>query len=164
MRQILIFQNKTTVCWIIYMFFKICANLKLFCFDFCNKYNFTFALLFTNLKKCVNQHCRPLEILRKIQICLVLIQLYVFIEGSTVKAGTRHRRSKDDSRDCEPITDPNIEIEVIRAGRDINDNSATHTRGSVLKVYCSSGFDLNLPKRKIRCKRGEWKPEMPICR
>ena len=90
--------------------------------------------------------------------------MYVFIEGSTVKAGTRHRRSKDDSRDCEPITDPNIEIEVIRAGRDINDNSATHTRGSVLKVYCSSGFDLNLPKRKIRCKRGEWKPEMPICR
>ena len=40
----------------------------------------------------------------------------------------------------------------------------TLTPGSVLKVYCSSGFDLNLPKRKIRCKRGEWKPEMPICR
>ena len=38
---------------------------------------------------------------------------HVFIEGSTVKSGTRHRGSKDDSRDCEPITDPNIEIEVI---------------------------------------------------
>ena len=78
--------------------------------------------------------------------------------------GARHRRSKDDNGDCEPITDPNIDIEVVRAGRDINDNSGTHTRGSVLKVYCPSGFDLNLPKRKIRCKRGEWKPEMPVCR
>ena len=62
------------------------------------------------------------------------------------------------------ISDPNIEIEVIRAGRDMNDNSHYSGRGSILRVYCPSGFELNLPKRKVRCKKGEWKPEMPECR
>ena len=48
-----------------------------------------------------------------------------------LESGTRHRRSKDDIRNCEPITDPNIEIEVIRAGKDMSDDSATHTRGRI---------------------------------
>ena len=33
-----------------------------------------------------------------------------------------------------------------------------------MKVYCATGYELNLPKRKIRCKRGEWKPGNPVCR
>ena len=37
-------------------------DLKLFCFAFCNKNNFMFALTFANLTKRVNQHCRALEI------------------------------------------------------------------------------------------------------
>lgn len=94
----------------------------------------------------------------------VLVEFLVTICLLFKGGGSRHRRSKDD-RDCPPISDPNIEIEVIKPGRDINgDNGATNSRGSVLKVYCPSGFDLNLPKRKIRCKRGEWKPALPVCK
>ena len=79
------------------------------------------------------------------------------------EALARRRRSKDDHRDCEPLTDENLDIEVIRAGRDSNGDSASHARHSVLKVSCSAGFKLNLQKRKIRCKRGEWRPGLPQC-
>jgi hypothetical protein len=87
------------------------------------------------------------------------------MKSTTSEAAYRHRirRSKDDSKDCPPLTDTNIEIEVVRPGRDIDGDSSTHARGSVIKVYCPSGFNLNLPKRKVRCKRGEWRPAMPSC-
>ena len=76
----------------------------------------------------------------------------------------RHRRaSRDSDRDCPPLSDENLDIEVIKAGRDVNGDSASHARGSVLKVSCGAGFKLNLAKRKIRCKRGEWRPGLPEC-
>ena len=73
----------------------------------------------------------------------------------------RHRRSKGTShnRDCPPITDENLEITIVKHGK----GSATNSRGSALKVSCKTGYDLNLPKRKIRCKKGIWSPGIPEC-
>ena len=63
----------------------------------------------------------------------------------------RHRRSKDaeGGKDCPVILDENIEIEVIRPGKDGNGDSSSNGRGAVVKVSCASGYELNLPKRKV---------------
>jgi hypothetical protein len=47
------------------------------------------------------------------------------------------------------------------AGRDASE--ASNADGSVLKISCDSGYELNIQKKKVRCKRGEWKPEHPKC-
>ena len=96
---------------------------------------------------------------------IVLLSLYrlLYVSLGLEEVLARHRRSKDDQRDCQPLTDENLDIEVIRAGRDANGDSASHARNSVLKVSCGAGFKLNLQKRKIRCKRGEWRPALPQC-
>ena len=49
------------------------ANLKLFCFDFCNKNNFSFSLPLANLTKRVHQHCGTLDFLKKISICFTYV-------------------------------------------------------------------------------------------
>ena len=79
-RQILIFFIFSKVIWhfvwlftCFVKFVNASVNLKLFCFHFCNKNNFTFLLASANLTKCVNQHCRAWEILKKISIRLVFI-------------------------------------------------------------------------------------------
>ena len=64
------FQSNMTVCLIIYVFCKSC-ELELVFVLICTLANFMLA----NLTKFVNQHCRALEILKKIWICLVFIQL-----------------------------------------------------------------------------------------
>lgn len=64
----------------------------------------------------------------------------------------RHRRSggKDESgKDCPPIIDENLSIEVIRPGKDANGDTSSTGRGSLLKISCSTGYDLNLPKKKV---------------
>lgn len=35
--------------------------------------------------------------------------------------------------------------------------------GVTLKVSCSHGYTLNLSKSKVRCRRGEWRPDTPQC-
>ena len=73
------FQSSTTVCVIIYMFYKSCEHecepeivLKIkTVIKIKTKNNFTF--MFKNLTKSVNQHCCALEILKKISICLIFI-------------------------------------------------------------------------------------------
>lgn len=43
-------------------------------------------------------------------------------------------------------------------------NDYKSARGTVLRVTCKPGYELDPPKKKIKCKRGgEWKPEMPKC-
>ena len=85
------------------------------------------------------------------------------VEEATLDSQRHRRANRDADRDCQPLTDENLDIEVIKAGRDVNGDSASHAKGSVLKVSCGAGFKLNLAKRKIRCKRGEWRPGLPQC-
>ena len=72
---------------------------------------------------------------------------------------TKRHRSQQGSNDCDALTDENVEVEVVREGQ----SKVSHAKGSVLKVSCKRGYQLNLSKRKVRCKRGEWKPAMPKC-
>ena len=89
-----IFQSNTTVCLIIYMFCKSCkvVNLKLFKKESKQKMTqeskqkqFHFTTMFATLTKHVNPHCRELEILKKIQICLAFIQLYLCLICAKMK-------------------------------------------------------------------------------
>ena len=32
-----------------------------------------------------------------------------------------------------------------------------------MKVSCKTGYSLNLPKKKIRCRKGSWLPGVPEC-
>ena len=59
-------------------FFPLCIcepeiTLVLYHLENQNKNNFTFDVQFTNLAKRWNKHCRALEILKKIWICLTFI-------------------------------------------------------------------------------------------
>ena len=65
--------------------------------------------------------------------------------------------SDEGGKDCPPILDENIEIEVIRPGKDANGDTSSNGRGSVLKVNCASGYELNLPKRKVQKLRNCFK-------
>ena len=82
---------------------------------------------------------------------------------SNTKQGitTRQKRSKNANhhRDCPPIVDENIEIDIIKQGK----NRVMHSRGSALKVSCKPGYSLNLAKKKIRCRKGNWLPGTPEC-
>jgi hypothetical protein len=82
-----IFQSDTTVCLIIFVFCKSCEPIcepeitpVLYHHENQNKNNFTFSIQFTNLTKCGNKHCRALEILKKIWICLTFIYLAVNLD------------------------------------------------------------------------------------
>ena len=109
-------------------------------------------------------------------VCCIVHRLYISpsggarvwqaaeVEEATLDSQRHRRANRDADRDCQPLTDENLDIEVIKAGRDVNGDSASHAKGSVLKVSCgNAGFKLNLTKRKIRCKRGEWRPGLPQC-
>ncbi len=44
-------------------------------------------------------------------------------------------------------------------------SSSSFPPGTVLKLTCSQGRELNSGKRRTRCRRGEWRPEAsPRCR
>ena len=78
--------------------------------------------------------------------------LFTYVFQSLSPGSGRHRRSggKDESgKDCPPIIDENLSIEVIRPGKDANGDTSSTGRGSLLKISCSSGYDLNLPKKKV---------------
>ena len=75
-----IFQSNTSVCLIISVFCKSCEPIcepeitpVLYHLENQNKNNFTLSVQFTNLAKRRNIHCRFLEILKKIWICLAFI-------------------------------------------------------------------------------------------
>ena len=44
-----------------------------------------------------------------------------------------------------------------------NSDPEMRVKGSVLRVSCDPGFELNSAKRKVRCRRGEWRPKSPEC-
>ena len=75
----------------------------------------------------------------------------------------RHRRSKHGlESNCPEIQDDHLQVELVRAGRTSESLDIT-AKGAVLKVNCSPGYELNIPKKKVRCKRGEWRPSRPVC-
>ena len=83
---LMIFQSNTLVCLIISVFCKSCepicepeitpVSYRLENLQKSKQNNLTFSVQFTNLTKRGNRHCRALEILKKIWICLVFIWLY----------------------------------------------------------------------------------------
>ncbi|CAH0717600.1 unnamed protein product, partial [Brenthis ino] len=63
---------------------------------------------------------------------------------------------------CEAIeSEPYVNIEVVKYGRDPNN---TFSSGTIVRVACGKGYVLNLePNATAKCVRGRWKPEKPIC-
>lgn len=54
-----------------------------------------------------------------------------------------------------------METEIIKPGRDPN---ITYSHGVVVKVTCSRGYGLNNGENTtVRCNRGRWKPDKPLC-
>lgn len=64
---------------------------------------------------------------------------------------------------CEPIIiESTMNIEVIRPGRD---STEEYSSGTLVKVTCGKGYNLNLvnPNGTAKCVRGRWKPMTPMC-
>ncbi|XP_012545704.3 uncharacterized protein LOC101741571 isoform X2 [Bombyx mori] len=63
---------------------------------------------------------------------------------------------------CEPIaSEPYINIEVVKYGRDPNNTFST---GTIIRVACGKGYGFNLDANAtVKCVRGRWKPEKPKC-
>ncbi|VVC93465.1 unnamed protein product [Leptidea sinapis] len=63
---------------------------------------------------------------------------------------------------CEPIeSEPYVNIEVVKFGRDPNN---TFSSGTIVRVACGKGYGLNLEiNATAKCVRGRWKPEKPKC-
>eukprot|EP00095_Tigriopus_kingsejongensis_P012469 maker-scaffold323_size206388-snap-gene-0.11 protein:Tk12469 transcript:maker-scaffold323_size206388-snap-gene-0.11-mRNA-1 annotation:"von willebrand factor type egf and pentraxin domain-containing protein 1" len=77
----------------------------------------------------------------------------------------RNTRAHKNSNLCSEIQDENMKIDIIKGGRDPNqrDPSPLHGPGTILKIKCATGYVLSIPKKKIRCKKGDWKPGHPQC-
>ncbi|XP_038218678.1 uncharacterized protein LOC119837224 isoform X1 [Zerene cesonia] len=83
------------------------------------------------------------------------------IEGnktSNEKGGKKGRPKSP----CEPIeSEPYINIEIVKYGRDPNN---TFSSGTIVRVACGKGYGLNLEANATaKCVRGRWKPEKPVC-
>ncbi|XP_063369637.1 uncharacterized protein LOC134657962 [Cydia amplana] len=63
---------------------------------------------------------------------------------------------------CEPIeSEPYINIEIVKLGRDPNN---TFSSGTIVRVACGKGYGLNLDlNATVKCVRGRWKPDKPKC-
>ncbi|XP_065167243.1 CUB and sushi domain-containing protein 3-like isoform X3 [Atheta coriaria] len=63
---------------------------------------------------------------------------------------------------CEPLSnEPYVSIEIVKHGKHAN---ITYSSGTVVKMACGKGYELNLPENKTaKCVRGKWKPERPEC-
>lgn len=77
----------------------------------------------------------------------------------------RYRRGHKSANLCSAIEDENMNIETIKSGRDsdFRDASPMSNPGTILKLKCAKGYELSIPKKKIRCKKGEWRPAHPEC-
>ncbi|CAG2068861.1 unnamed protein product, partial [Timema podura] len=67
-----------------------------------------------------------------------------------------------DTGPCEVIsTEPFIEVEVMKSGRDPNQ---TYSSGTLVKVTCGKGYGSNLGVNSTaKCVRGQWRPAKPQC-
>ncbi|XP_045762822.1 uncharacterized protein LOC123865673 [Maniola jurtina] len=83
------------------------------------------------------------------------------LEGGS-KNGTERGKKGRPKSPCEPITsEPYVNIEVVKYGRDPNN---TFSSGTIVRVACGKGYGLNLePNATAKCVRGRWKPEKPNC-
>ncbi|XP_064088852.1 sushi, von Willebrand factor type A, EGF and pentraxin domain-containing protein 1-like isoform X5 [Macrobrachium nipponense] len=62
---------------------------------------------------------------------------------------------------CEEIDiNEYVEVEVIRAGRDLN---YTYSAGARIRVRCLEGHGLNIGNKTAKCSRGKWRPMKPEC-
>ncbi|XP_068247282.1 sushi, von Willebrand factor type A, EGF and pentraxin domain-containing protein 1-like isoform X1 [Palaemon carinicauda] len=62
---------------------------------------------------------------------------------------------------CEDIDiNEYVEVEVLRAGRDLN---YTYSAGARIRVRCLEGHGLNIGNKTAKCSRGKWRPMKPEC-
>ncbi|CAH2056897.1 unnamed protein product, partial [Iphiclides podalirius] len=82
-------------------------------------------------------------------------------EGNKTENGERGKKGRPKSP-CEPIeSEPYINIEIVKYGRDPNN---TFSSGTIVRVACGKGYGLNLDANATaKCVRGRWKPEKPKC-
>ncbi|CAH2250497.1 jg9593 [Pararge aegeria aegeria] len=78
------------------------------------------------------------------------------------KNGTEKGKKGRPKSPCEPInSEPYVNIEVVKYGRDPNN---TFSSGTIVRVACGKGYGLNLElNATAKCVRGRWKPEKPNC-
>ncbi|KAK9711611.1 WAP-type (Whey Acidic Protein) 'four-disulfide core' [Popillia japonica] len=58
-------------------------------------------------------------------------------------------------------SEPYVNIEIIKPSRDKNN---TYGSGTIVKIACGKGYDLNMPENKTaKCVRGKWRPVAPAC-
>ncbi|XP_041978220.1 uncharacterized protein LOC121732407 isoform X2 [Aricia agestis] len=83
--------------------------------------------------------------------------------GEAVETGAKGNGKKGRPKSpCEPIaSEPYINIEIVKYGRDPNN---TFSSGTIVRVACGKGYGLNLEANATaKCVRGRWKPEKPKC-
>ena len=84
---------------------------------------------------------------------------------NSLESRSRYRRGAANAN-CPHFSTANMQIQVVKTGEERNDSHFEQghaKKGSVLKVACQPGFELNIAKKKVRCRRGEWRPATPIC-
>ena len=79
----------------------------------------------------------------------------------SIERKRKRRSDKSNKKDCPELDSKLIQKEIVKQGK--SKDGAHNSRGTVLKVSCIRGYGLTLAKRKIKCRKGEWKPEMPEC-
>lgn len=62
---------------------------------------------------------------------------------------------------CEPLEGIDHLHASIVAGQ-MNENQ-TYNDGTVFRVSCVHGFELNMANDSVKCKNGAWKPKWPLC-
>ncbi|XP_047540229.1 uncharacterized protein LOC125073443 isoform X1 [Vanessa atalanta] len=83
------------------------------------------------------------------------------LEGGNKTGNDKGKKGRPKSP-CEAIdSEPYINIEVVKYGRDPNN---TFSSGTIVRVACGKGYGLNLEANATaKCVRGRWKPEKPMC-
>ena len=61
-----------------------------------------------------------------------------------------------------PLTaEENGNVEIVKAGKNQSD---VFSAGAVVRVACNGDDRLNIgANRTVRCKRGNWRPDTPVC-
>ncbi|KAK7074282.1 hypothetical protein SK128_025923 [Halocaridina rubra] len=85
--------------------------------------------------------------------------------STTTDAHKRRNEWKKVGKKASHCEDPeagevSVEVEVLRAGRDLN---YTYSSGARVKVKCGEGYGLNIGNKTAKCSRGKWKPTKPEC-
>ncbi|XP_023325982.1 complement receptor type 2 isoform X2 [Eurytemora carolleeae] len=77
-----------------------------------------------------------------------------------VKRSLIRRRREAKDGDCSQLENDLLSLELVKAGKE---GPEYYRNGANVKVSCKPGYTLKISKFKYRCRKGEWKPEEPVC-